>query len=140
MILTCSRAFYRIFSHEHKNQQDAYAMVSGPDLYYEIYGSGQPLVLLPGGFMTIEAMGELVPQLALAHVVECFGLLGGAKADGDLAVPRLPDSPYSRPRRTWAGTHRIMASSRAPSCSSLSSQNSSIHLSQRTREAEERCA
>ncbi len=45
----------------HENQQGAYAKVNGLDLYYEIYGRGQSLVLLPGGFMTFEAMGELVP-------------------------------------------------------------------------------
>ena len=50
-----------------ENQQGAYARVNGLDLYYKIHGSGQPLVLLPGGFMTIEAMGELVPQLAAAR-------------------------------------------------------------------------
>ena len=30
-----------------KNQKGSYAKVNGLDLYYEIYGSGQPLVLLP---------------------------------------------------------------------------------------------
>jgi len=47
-----------------KNLQKGYASVNGLNLYYEIRGSGQPLVLLPGGFMTVEAMGEIVPQLA----------------------------------------------------------------------------
>jgi pimeloyl-ACP methyl ester carboxylesterase len=47
-----------------KNQRGRYARVNGLDLYYEIHGSGQPLLLLPGSFMTIEAMGELVTQLA----------------------------------------------------------------------------
>jgi pimeloyl-ACP methyl ester carboxylesterase len=47
-----------------KVQQKGSASVNGLNLYYEIYGSGQPLVLLPGGFMTVEAMGEIVMQLA----------------------------------------------------------------------------
>jgi pimeloyl-ACP methyl ester carboxylesterase len=47
-----------------KNQMGRYARVNGLDLYYEIRGGGQPLILLPGGFMTIEAMGEIVTQLA----------------------------------------------------------------------------
>ncbi len=50
-----------------ENQRGTYAKVNGLDLYYEIHGSGQPLVLLPGGFMTMEAMGALVPQLAAAR-------------------------------------------------------------------------
>jgi pimeloyl-ACP methyl ester carboxylesterase len=41
-----------------------YAQVNGLNLYYEIHGSGEPLILLPGGFWTIEAMGEIVPRLA----------------------------------------------------------------------------
>jgi len=65
-----------------ENQQGAYAKVNGLDLYYEIHGSGQPLVLLPGGFMTIEAMGELVPQLAAARRVIGVELQGhGHTAD-----------------------------------------------------------
>ncbi len=46
-----------------KNQRGSYARVNGLDLDYETHGSGQPLVLLPGAFWTIEAMGELVPIL-----------------------------------------------------------------------------
>ena len=53
--------------------QQGYAQVNGLKLYYEIHGeirrSGAPLVLLPGGFMTIEAMGALVPQLAATRQV-----------------------------------------------------------------------
>jgi pimeloyl-ACP methyl ester carboxylesterase len=32
----------------------AYAAVNGLQLYYEIHGSGRPLVLLHGGLMTID--------------------------------------------------------------------------------------
>ena len=54
-----------------EHQKGAYARVNGLDLYYEIHGSGQPLVLLPGGFMTIEAMGELVPQRGASSALSC---------------------------------------------------------------------
>jgi len=54
-----------------ENQQGAYARVNSLDLYYEIRGSGQPLVLLPGGFMTIEAMGEVVPQPGASLALSC---------------------------------------------------------------------
>jgi pimeloyl-ACP methyl ester carboxylesterase len=47
-----------------RDRQTGYATINGLNLYYEIHGSGEPLVLLPGGFMTVEAMGELVPLLA----------------------------------------------------------------------------
>jgi hypothetical protein len=45
-----------------KDQRGSYARVNGLELYYELHGSGQPLVVLPGSFWTIEAMGELVGQ------------------------------------------------------------------------------
>lgn len=64
------------------DQQKGYASVNGLNLYYEICGSGEPLVLLPGGFMTVEAMGELVPQLAATRRVIGVELQGhGHTAD-----------------------------------------------------------
>lgn len=65
-----------------KEQQNGYAPVNGLDLYYEIHGNGQPLVLLPGGFMTIEAMGAIVPLLAATRQVIGVELQGhGHTAD-----------------------------------------------------------
>ena len=70
-----------------KNHEIGYAPVNGLDLYYEIRGSGQPLVLLPGGFMTVEAMGELVPQLATTRRVIGVELQGhGHTADTERAL------------------------------------------------------
>jgi pimeloyl-ACP methyl ester carboxylesterase len=67
-----------------QNQRGSYARVNGLDLYYEIHGSGQSLVVLPGAFYTIEAMGELVPQLAAARRVIAVELQGhGHTADID---------------------------------------------------------
>ncbi len=64
------------------NQQGSYASINGLSIYYEIHGSGQPLVLLPGGYMTIEAMGEIVPQLAATRRVVAVELQGhGHTAD-----------------------------------------------------------
>ena len=70
-----------------KDQQIGYASVNGLDIYYEIRGSGEPLVLLPGGFMTVEAMGELVPQLAPTRRVIGVELQGhGHTADIERAL------------------------------------------------------
>ncbi len=70
-----------------KDQQKGYAPVNGLDIYYEIRGSGEPLVLLPGGFMTVEAMGELVPQLAATRRVIGVELQGhGHTADIERAL------------------------------------------------------
>jgi pimeloyl-ACP methyl ester carboxylesterase len=70
-----------------KNQQHGYASINGLDLYYEMHGSGEPLVVLPGGFMTVEAMGELVPQLAATRRVIGVELQGhGHTADIERAL------------------------------------------------------
>ena len=42
--------------------QGNYAPVNGLQMYYEIHGTGQPLVLLHGAFSTIETdFGEMLP-------------------------------------------------------------------------------
>ncbi|WP_295125479.1 alpha/beta hydrolase [uncultured Chitinophaga sp.] len=42
-----------------------YAKINGLDIYYELHGSGQPLVLLHGGGSTIESnYGRILPVLA----------------------------------------------------------------------------
>jgi pimeloyl-ACP methyl ester carboxylesterase len=47
-----------------------YATVNGLKLYYEIHGSGSPLVLLHGGGSTIETTyGRVLPEFAKAHQV-----------------------------------------------------------------------
>jgi hypothetical protein len=38
--------------------------VNGLNLYYEIRGTGRPLVVLHGTYMTIELLGKLVLELA----------------------------------------------------------------------------
>jgi pimeloyl-ACP methyl ester carboxylesterase len=50
--------------------QTGYAPVNGLNMYYEVHGSGRPLVLLHGGFGTIETdFGRLLPNLAQTRQV-----------------------------------------------------------------------
>jgi len=67
--------------------QTGYAPVNGLEMYYEIHGADQadrPLVLLHGAYMTIDAMGELVPSLAETRQVVAVELQGhGHTADID---------------------------------------------------------
>jgi len=49
--------------------QTGYAPVNGLRMYYEVFGTGQPLVVLHGAYMTIETMGEIVPFLAESRQV-----------------------------------------------------------------------
>ena len=56
--------------------QSAYAAVNGLDMYYEIHGAGEPLVLLHGGFMTVAMLEPLVSELAQTRQVIAVELEG----------------------------------------------------------------
>ena len=64
-----------------------YAAVNGLKMYYEVHGSGpgRPLVLLPGGVLTIElSFGAVLPALAEGRQVIVTELQGhGRTADID---------------------------------------------------------
>ena len=62
-----------------------YVQVNGLQMYYEIHGTGQPLVLLHGAFSAIgTSFGQLLPGLAETRQVIAFELQGhGRTADID---------------------------------------------------------
>ena len=62
----------------------SYADVNGIWMYYEEHGSGQPLVLLHGGYGTGEMYGAIMPSLASGRRVITVDLQGhGRTADVD---------------------------------------------------------
>ena len=65
-----------------------YAAVNGLELYYEIHGTGRPLILLHGGLGTIDAIfGKLLPALAASRQVIAVELQGhGHTADPGRAM------------------------------------------------------
>jgi len=64
-----------------------YAEVNGLRMYYEIHGTGEPLVLLHGAYMTIGAMGPIVPGLAETRQVIAVELQAhGHTADIDRPI------------------------------------------------------
>ena len=73
----------------------SYADVNGISLYYEEHGSGQPLVLLHGGYGTGEMYAAIMPSLASGRRVITVDLQGhGRTAD--------VDRPFAS--RRWATT------------------------------------
>ncbi len=62
-----------------------YAPVNGLRMYYEVHGTGRPLVLLHGGLMTIDlSFGDIWPDLAASRQVIATELQGhGRTADID---------------------------------------------------------
>jgi len=64
-----------------------YADVNGINLYYEIHGTGRPLLLLHGGLMMGEMFGPVIPLLAQRHQVITVDLQGhGRTADIDRPI------------------------------------------------------
>ncbi len=62
----------------------AYAPVNGLNLYYEVHGTGQPLILLHGGVGAIEMFGEVLSLLAQDRQVIAVDLQAhGRTADID---------------------------------------------------------
>jgi pimeloyl-ACP methyl ester carboxylesterase len=58
------------------NPAGNYAAVNGIHLYYEIHGTGKPLILLHGGFGTFDMFTALAPALAQHHQVIGVDLYG----------------------------------------------------------------
>ncbi len=64
--------------------QGKYAPVNGLNLYYEIHGAGEPLILLHGGVGAIQMFGEVLPSLAQNRQVVAVDLQAhGRTADID---------------------------------------------------------
>jgi len=64
--------------------QKGYAPANGLSMYYEIHGAGEPLLLLHGAFMTVEAWGDILTGLAKTRRVIAVELQGhGRTADID---------------------------------------------------------
>jgi pimeloyl-ACP methyl ester carboxylesterase len=74
--------------------QTGYAPVNGLDMYYEIHGTGEPLVLVHGGFMTAALLEELATALAATRqviVVELEGHGHTAMLDRPLRYEQMAD-------------------------------------------------
>ncbi len=72
---------------EMKPVSSGYADVNGIKLYHEIYGEGEPLVLIHGGLTTIGEMQEWVQPLAKTRQVIAVELQGhGRTADTDRPI------------------------------------------------------
>src|ERR671915_2045643 len=63
----------------------SYVSVNGLNMYYEVHGTGRPLVLLHGAFSAIgTSFGQVLPELAKTRQVVAFELQGhGRTADID---------------------------------------------------------
>ena len=69
------------------DRKGGHAEVNGVGLYYEVHGTGRPLVLLHGGLGAIEMFGEVLPMLAEDRRVVAVDLQAhGRTADVDRPI------------------------------------------------------
>jgi pimeloyl-ACP methyl ester carboxylesterase len=68
--------------------------VNGMQMYYEVSGSGDPLIVLHGAYMNIPTMGAIIPKLAQTHRVYALEFQGHGRTtdlDRPITYPNLAD-------------------------------------------------
>jgi len=99
--------------------KSGYAAVNGLNMYYEVHGTGQPLVLLHGAFSAIgTSFGKLLPSLAQTRQVIAFDLQAhGRTADIDrpLSVELMADDVSAAIRSLGGARADVLGYSRGGS-------------------------
>ena len=68
--------------------------INGMKMYYEVSGTGDPIIVLHGSFMNIPLMGDIIPRLAETHKVYALELQGHGRTtdiDRPITYPNLAD-------------------------------------------------
>src|SRR6266513_2624786 len=68
--------------------------VNGMRMYYEVSGTGDPLVVLHGAYMNIPTMGAIIPMFARTHKVYAIEMQGHGRTtdiDRPITYPNLAD-------------------------------------------------
>ena len=68
--------------------------VNGMQMYYEVSGRGEPLVVLHGAYMNVPTMGAIIPKLAKTHRVYALEFQGHGRTtdiDRPITYPNLAD-------------------------------------------------
>jgi pimeloyl-ACP methyl ester carboxylesterase len=68
--------------------------VNGMQMYYEVSGTGDPLIVLHGAYMNIPTMGAIIPRLARTHKVYAVELQGHGRTtdiDRPITYPNMAD-------------------------------------------------
>ena len=68
--------------------------VNGMRMYYEVSGTGDPLIVLHGAYMNIPQMGAIIPKLAATHKIYALELQGHGRTtdiDRPITYPNMAD-------------------------------------------------
>ena len=88
--------------------------VNGMQMYYEVSGQGDPVIVLHGSYMNIPSMGAIIPKLAETHKVYALELQGHGRTtdiDRPITYANLADDVGRSSWTRWA--------SRRPTCSAI---------------------
>ena len=80
-----------------------YVDVNGVKIYHEIYGSGEPVVLLHGGLMTTKEMSSLIQALSgkrrvIAVELELDAAHRGVLCLAGVSIEKFLDDPMTKPQ------------------------------------------
>src|SRR5918994_94925 len=76
--------------------------VNGMQMYYEVSGAGDPLIVLHGAYMNIPSMGAIIPKLAESHKVYALEFQGHGRTtdiDRPITYPNLADDAMQHDER-----------------------------------------
>ena len=68
--------------------------VNGMQMYYEVSGRGEPLIVIHGSYMDIPSMGRIIPKLAQTHRVYALEMQGQGRTtdiERKITYPNLAD-------------------------------------------------
>lgn len=71
-----------------------YVDINGMKMYYEVTGSGEPIVVLHGAYMNIDTMGDIIPRLAETRTVYALEFQGHGRTNDierPVTYPNLSD-------------------------------------------------
>lgn len=74
--------------------------VNGMQMYYEVSGDGEPLIVLHGAYMNIPSMGAIIPKLAGHYRVYALELQDMDARRTSIGPSPIRSSPMTLPR-SW---------------------------------------
>ena len=79
---------------DHAQAAGKRVQINGMQMYYEVSGRGDPMVVLHGAYMNIPSMGAIIPKLAKTHRVYAVELQGHGRTtdiDRPITYPAMAD-------------------------------------------------
>jgi pimeloyl-ACP methyl ester carboxylesterase len=80
-IIIIAALLLSVTGYAHTQPSGQRVSINGMQLYYEVSGSGEPLIVLHGAYMNIPSMGAIIPKLAATHKVYALEFQGHGRTN-----------------------------------------------------------